>query len=104
MDLHDTIAGIIRNAVFGARDRGQTIYQASEDAADQIVAHLAIQGDPVREAVERLLAKWDADRLTMSTDDWRISVADRTLLSCIQELRYAVDHATDSRTLTLEVG
>jgi hypothetical protein len=104
MDLHQAIAGFIRNAVFGARDRGQTIYQASEDAADQIMAHLALQGDPVREAMERLLAKWDADLMTIPTGDWRGSVADTMLTLCIQELRYAVDHATDSRTLTLEVG
>jgi hypothetical protein len=104
MNLHDTMAGIIRNAVFGARDAGRTIYDASEDAADQILFHLTKQDDPVRDAVETLLTKWDQDRLTLPTGDWRVSVADSTLLSCIQELRYALDHATDSRTLTLEVG
>jgi hypothetical protein len=104
MNVHDTIAGIIRNAVFGARDAGRTIYEASEDAADQIMFHLAKQEDPVRDAVEALLKRWDQDRLTLTTDDWRMSVADSTLLGCIHELRYAVDHATEARTLTVEVG
>ena len=104
MNLHDTMAGIIRNAVFGASDAGRTIYEASEDAADQILFHLTKQEDPVRDAVETLLKKWDQDRLTFPTDDWRGSIADTTLLMCIRELRYAVDHATDARTLTLEVG
>jgi len=95
MDMHETLAGIIRDAFFDARNGGETMYQASDNAAARVLAVLAPSTLRLQVEVEALIARWEQDRRTYPTDeDWRAAIADTTVKHCINELRNAVDRAT----------
>jgi hypothetical protein len=92
--LHETLAGVIRNAFFDARNAGETMYKASEDAAARVLSVLLPSSMRLQAEVDKLLAQWEKDRNTYPTnDDWQARVADAVLSLCITELRTAIEHA-----------
>jgi hypothetical protein len=91
--LHDTLSAIIRDAFFDARNAGETMYQAGDDAAARVLAVLSPSVLRLRSEVDQLVERWEADRNGYPTDDWRATVADTTLKLCINELRNAIDRA-----------
>ena len=97
--LHSTLAGIIRDAFFDARNAGETMYQASDVAAANVIALLSPSMLRLHSEMESLLVKWEADRRTIPSDDWQAKLADTMLKLCIQELRNAMKAAepTDLR-------
>jgi hypothetical protein len=92
--LHETLAGVIRNAFFDARNAGETMYKASEDAAARVLSVLLPSSMRLQSEVDRLLAQWEKDRATYPTNaDWQARVAEAVLSLCITELRTAAEHA-----------
>jgi hypothetical protein len=92
--LHDLLAGIARDEFFAARDRGETMYQASDRTADKIIEALVPFTLQLHDEVQKLLAQWEDDRRGYPTDeDWRAGIADSTLKLCINELRNATERA-----------
>lgn len=93
-ELHDALAGIIRDAFFDARNAGQTMYQASENATAQVMSVIEPSIARLQVEVDKLLEQWENDRRVMPTDeDWRANIADSTLKLCIRELQNAVERA-----------
>jgi hypothetical protein len=91
--LHEMLSGIIRDAFFDARNAGETMYRAGDDAAARVLAVLSPSMLRLHYEVDRLVERWEADRSAYPTDDWRATVADATLKLCINELRNAIDRA-----------
>jgi hypothetical protein len=91
--LHETLSAIIRDAFFDARNAGETMYRAGDDAAARVLAVLSPSMLRLHYEVDRLVERWEADRSAYPTDDWRATVADATLKLCINELRNAIDRA-----------
>ncbi len=91
--LHEMLSAIIRDAFFDARNAGETMYRAGDDAAARVLAVLSPSTLRLRHEVDRLVERWEADRSAYPTDDWRATVADATLKLCINELRNAIDRA-----------
>jgi len=102
MALQEILAGVIRDAFFEARNRGETMYQASDIAAIHVVAVIEPSRLRLRAEVEKLLEQWEQDRKGYpSSSDWRAEVADITVKHCIAELRAALERAEPLK-LTLE--
>src|SRR4051812_15605503 len=93
-ELHDALAGIIRDAFFDARNAGQTMYQASEDATARVMSVIEPSIARLQVEADKLLVQWEKDRRGLTTSDWQDRVADVTLSVCINELRAAVLRAT----------
>ena len=94
MELQEILAGVIRDAFFAARDRGETMYQASDTAAIHVLTVIEPSRLRLRMEVEQLLEKWDQDRAGYPTcSDWRAPIADATLKLCSQELRATLQRA-----------
>lgn len=92
--LHEALAGIIRDAFFEARNRGETMYQASDVAAAHVLSVLTPSTLRMQTEVERLLEQWEADRRGYPTStDWQARIADITVSACIRELQAAVERA-----------
>jgi hypothetical protein len=99
--LHETLAGVIRNAFFDARNAGETMYKASEDAAARVLSVLLPSSMRLHTEVDTLLRRWEADRDSYpSSTDWQARIYDAVLTSCISELRTAVEH---SKPMKLEL-
>jgi hypothetical protein len=102
MELQEILAGVIRDAFFAARDRGETMYQASDTAAIHVLSVIEPSRLRLRLEVEKLLEQWDADRRGYpSSSDWRAPIADAAVKLCGQELRAALERA-EPIVLTLE--
>jgi hypothetical protein len=82
--LHEMLSAIIRDAFFDARNAGETMYRAGDDAAARVLAVLS---------PSTLRLRHEVDSSAYPTDDWRATVADATLKLCINELRNAIDRA-----------
>jgi len=94
MELQEILAGVIRDAFFAARDRGETMYQASETAAIHVLTVVEPSRLRLRMEVEQLLEQWDRDRASYpASSDWRAPVADAAVKLCSQELRAALQRA-----------
>jgi chemotaxis regulatin CheY-phosphate phosphatase CheZ len=94
VDLHETLSGVIRDAFFEARDRGETMYQASDDAAARVLSVVEPSVLRLQVEVDKLLERWESDRREYPTDeDWRAPVADAAVKLCIRELQNAVERA-----------
>jgi hypothetical protein len=92
--LHETLSGIIRDAFFDARNAGQTMYHAGDDAAARVLSVLLPSALRLQSEVDSLITRWEAERQGTPTDDWQHRVADSVLSSCLRELRTAVARAT----------
>lgn len=88
------LAGIVRNAVMDARNAGETIYTASEEAAQRILATFPVLRDPddsaLRASLERLLEKWHADRAEYPEQSFGAPWAATAVKLCENELRHAL--------------
>jgi hypothetical protein len=102
-DLHATLAGVIRDAFFDARNAGETMYQASDVAATNVISLLAPTLLRLQHEMDTLVAKWEQDRKTYPSDDWQARLADTLLKLCIQELRAAM-YAANPTERPMEVG
>jgi hypothetical protein len=102
--LPQTLAGVIRDAFFDARNKGETMYQASDVAAAHVLAVLSPSMLRLQHEMDQLLLKWEEDRKTIPSGDWQAGVADAVLKLCIQELRTAVKQATTPVELRLVEG
>jgi hypothetical protein len=90
-DLHTMLSGIIRDAFFNARNDGETMYKASDDAAAHVLAVLAPSTLRLQAEVTKLLEQWEIDRRGYPTgSDWQAVIADITVKNCIAELQAAV--------------
>jgi hypothetical protein len=102
-NLHEILAGVIRDAFFAARDKGETMYQASDVAAAHVLSILEPSMLRLQVEVDKLLEQWEQERRTLPSGDWQTGVADSLLKRCIQELSLATRTAQPVE-LTLEVG
>jgi hypothetical protein len=89
--LHETLSAVIRDAFFDARNAGETMYRAGDDAAARVLAILTPSTLRLQHEVDTLIERWEADRRGYPTDDWGARIADSVLKLCINELRNAVD-------------
>jgi len=101
--LHEALSGVIRDAFFDARNAGETMYQASEDASARVLAVLMPSALRLQAEMDQLLKQWQKDQETYPTGaDWQARVADTVLSMCITELQHAMQRAMP-KELKLEV-
>jgi hypothetical protein len=92
--LYETLTKVIRNAFFDARNAGETMYKASEDAAAQVLSVLAPSTLRLQTEIEQLVTQWEQDRATYPDGgDWQSRVSEVVLGACIDELRRAIARA-----------
>jgi len=102
MELQEILAGVIRDAFFAARDRGETMYQASETAAIHVVSVISPSALRLHSEVQQLLEQWETDRRGYPTGtDWQATIADVTVKACIRELQAALERS-EPKMPTLE--
>jgi len=92
--LHETLSAIIRDAFFDARNAGESMYQAGDDAAARVLSVLMPSTLRLQAEVDQLLTQWETERRTRPSDDWQYRVADTVLSQCLRELGEAVRRAT----------
>jgi hypothetical protein len=93
--LHETLSKVIRNAFFDARNAGETMYKASEDAAAQVLSVLAPSTLRLQTEIDQLVAQWERDQATYPDGgDWQSRISETVLSACITELRHAIARAT----------
>jgi hypothetical protein len=92
--LHETLAGIIRDAFFDARNAGETMYQASDVAAARVLSVLMPSALRLQTEIEQLVTQWEQDQATYPDGgDWQSRVSETVLGACITELRRAIERA-----------
>lgn len=91
--LHETLSAVIRDAFFDARNAGQTMYQAGDQAAARVLAVLQPSMLRLKVEVDTLVGRWESDRASDPTNDWQAGIADNVLRICINELRNAIERA-----------
>jgi hypothetical protein len=92
--LYETLSRVIRNAFFDARNAGETMYKASEDAAAQVLSVMMPSALRLQVEMDRLVTQWEKDRATYpDSGDWQSRVSEVVLGACIDELRRAIARA-----------
>jgi len=92
--LHEALSGVIRDAFFDARNMGETMYKASDDAAARVLAILMPSALRLQTEIDQLLKQWQKDQATYpSGADWQARVAETVLSMCITELQHAIERA-----------
>jgi hypothetical protein len=93
--FRDRIAGLIRDAVCAARDRGDTIYAASDDAAKMILDEVPTLSEgsdetPLKQRLEELCLKWRDDRAGYVGEQPGARFAYTAVELCERELRAVI--------------